>query len=71
VSKIYTKEEIAVLTGVGLGVLILGIGIAYLIWVGIAWLFAITFGWTYNIWLGGLVGLISVQILKSIFKKKE
>ena len=64
------EEVVGALIVIG-AVFVLGLVIVYSIWVLIAWLFAIAFGWTYNIWIVGLLGFISHNLLKSIFKSKK
>jgi len=52
-------------------ILIVGIALGYLISVGIVWLIFTLFGLNYNIWLGGLVWIIAINVLRSIFGSKN
>ncbi len=45
--------------------------ITYFVWVGIMWLVAAVTGWQFNIWLGAILGMIGMSLLKSIFKTRS
>ena len=52
-------------------VMVLGLVIGYGFWVLIIMLLNTVIGTTYNIWLGGLLAMIGIQIIRGIFGGKR
>ena len=48
---------------------LLGVFLGYMVWVSIIALINLVFGLTLPIWWGGLLGVIGINILRTVFSK--